>query len=162
MGITDGAACPPVWSPVNPPVASLKHPVQVGHSRSPIGSWPPADPSLAVTQTDATGRQDHLSPQMGQLILLWPFLASPGGHPPLFDNYDCACRLAVIMQYCRSQEAPEVRLRPVYAGPCNARKRMRLTCYCYNTCCQEVGCSLIQLRCCPVSSVMPGAAGSTS
>lgn len=73
MGITDGAACPPACLVSCQPAGGLlKHPVQVGHPRAPIGSWPPADPSLAVTPTDATGRQDRLSPQMGQLILLWP------------------------------------------------------------------------------------------
>lgn len=64
-------ACLVSCQPSQPACGLLKHPVQVGHPRAPIGSWPPADPSLAVTQTDATGRQDQLSPRMGQLILLW-------------------------------------------------------------------------------------------
>lgn len=113
--ITDGAVCPPGWSPVNPLVALLKHAVQVAHPRAPIGSWPPADPSLAVTPTDATGRQDCLSPRMGQLILLWPSWHLLGATLHCLTTLTVLCLqvlagacglAAVIVQRCRSQEAP--------------------------------------------------------
>jgi len=136
----DGAACPPVLVSCQPACGLLKHPVQVGHPRAPIGSWPPADPSLAVTQTDATGRQAQPSPRMGQLILLWPSWHLLGTTLRCLTTLTVpnapagthARRLfAVIVQCCRSQEAPSVRLLLAYAGPCGARKKIRLHSYCH-------------------------------
>lgn len=109
MGIADGRGLPAWLVSCQPACGLLKHAVQVAHPRAPIGSWPPADPSLAVTPTDATGRQDRLSPRMGQLILLWPSWHLLGTIPHCLTTLTVlclqvlagACRLvAVIVQCC--------------------------------------------------------------
>lgn len=75
MGIADGCGLPALAGLLStrlPACGLLKHAVLVARSpilERPLANWPPADPSLAVTPTDATGRQDRLSPRMGQLIL---------------------------------------------------------------------------------------------
>lgn len=97
MGIADGRGLPAWLVSCQPACGLLKHAVQVAHPRAPIGSWPPADPSLAVTPTDATGRQDRLSPRMGQLILLWPSWHLLGTTPHCLTTLTvslicCACR----------------------------------------------------------------------
>lgn len=135
MGIADGRGLPAWLVSCQPACGLLKHAVQVAHPRAPIGSWPPADPSLAVTPTDATGRQDRLSPRMGQLILLWPSWHLLGTTPHCLTTLTVLCLqvlAGLLLSLCSAapgQEAPSVRLLPVCNTPdhrpCSARKRIR-------------------------------------
>lgn len=144
MRIADGRGLP-AWlvscQPARLPACGLlKHAVLVARSpklERPLANWPPADPSLAVTPTDATGRQDRLSPRMGQLILLWFSWHLLGTTLHCLTTLTVLCLqvlAGLLLSLCsaaaRSQEAPSVRLLPAYntqyARPCNARKRIRL------------------------------------